>query len=116
LAVDSDDDDDGTINFILWNTDPSIAAVEGTTDIRGAWHYVVAVYDGAFLRIFVDGKQENMAAQTGNVYDNGRAITIGASGYGNYFDGLIGNAAIYNRALSAREIEWLYRESYCYYK
>jgi hypothetical protein len=86
----------------------------------GQWHHVAGTYDGTQLQLYVDGQP------TGNPYVYSGPIspmlansfvTIGSEdGRENcpncvnarYFDGLIDEATIYNRALSAAEIAAIY--------
>ena len=79
----------------------------GTTDVDdGRWHHVAGVYDGKFLRIYVDGIQES-AREVGSVAlsSNANRLFIGsAGGGGEFYPGLIDEAAVYTRALSATEV------------
>ena len=78
----------------------------GRTPAVGQWQHVAATYDGATARFFVDGVETASAPFAGNVGD-GNSWRIGA--YGSpatgFFDGLVDNVRIYDRALSASEIE-----------
>jgi len=66
--------------------------------------HVIGVFDGAFLRIYINGIQDNSLAQTG-VPDSlsGTNTYIGAFNGVNYFSGSLNGNRIYNRALSASE-------------
>ncbi len=79
----------------------------GTTDLDdGRWHHVAGVYDGQFVRIYVDGIQES-SRKIGAVTlsANARALMIGsASGRGEFFSGRIDEVAVYRRALSPTEV------------
>ena len=72
----------------------------------GQWEHVAATYDGATARFYVDGVEVASKPFTGNV-GNSNTWRLGA--YGNtpagFFDGLIDNVRIYDRALSAAEIQ-----------
>ena len=65
-----------------------------------------ATYDGATARFYVDGVETGSAPYSGNVGD-ATAWRIGAYGSpaSGFFDGLVDNVRIYDRALSASEIE-----------
>ncbi|HQT45349.1 MAG TPA: LamG domain-containing protein, partial [Candidatus Micrarchaeota archaeon] len=77
------------------------------------WHHVVATYDNATMRIYVDGSLAGSAAYGfGALPANGLPVFIGrnydswnASGY---FNGTIDEAAIFNRSLNASEIQQMY--------
>ena len=99
---------------------------------EGKWCCVAFTYDGRFVRSYLDGIFEprepelisnttgfpgypDGLVQTKNPYffpygtgNNGSDFTVGAvqlrSGMGNYFKGLIGGLAVFNRRLSVREI------------
>jgi len=82
------------------------------------WHHVVGAYDGAYLRIYVDGASEGMA-YIGSVvaYTGPAALRIGnirnsAHIFGpthvGVFDGAIDDVRIYDRALSGTEVADLY--------
>jgi hypothetical protein len=69
------------------------------------WTHLAATYDGATLRVFVNGVQAGKAAMTGTLLKSANALSIGGSVVlGEYFEGLIDEVRIYNRALTAAEI------------
>lgn len=100
------------------------------------WCCVAFTYDGRFIRSYLNGIFEprepelisnttgfpgypDGLVQTKNPYyfpygtgNNGSDFTVGAvqlrSGMGNYFKGLLGGLAVYNRALTPKEIRVLY--------
>jgi len=78
----------------------------GTTDITdGTWHHVSYTYDGATVRIYVDGVEENTAAV---VLDTGLAgetdINIGSQLGGSAFIGALDDVRVYESVLSAEAI------------
>jgi concanavalin A-like lectin/glucanase superfamily protein/Big-like domain-containing protein len=78
----------------------------GRTPTVGQWQHVAATYDGTTARFYVDGVETASAPYAGNVGD-GTSWRIGAYGAPatGFFDGSIDNVRIYDRALSASEIE-----------
>jgi len=86
--------------------------VMGTTVAKkNTWYHVAELWDGAFLRLFVNGVQEGTPASgSGNVGVTIKDVAIGSESYGgsNFFNGLIDEVRVYNRALSADEIQKLY--------
>ena len=70
------------------------------------WEHVAVTYDGATARFYVDGQQVATRAFTGNVGDS-NTWRIGAYGAGptGFFDGLVDEVRIYDRALAAAEIQ-----------
>jgi hypothetical protein len=72
----------------------------------GAWTHLAATYDGATQRIFVNGTQVASRAQTGAITTSTGALRIGGNSvWAEWFAGLIDEVRVYNRALSATEIQ-----------
>ena len=70
------------------------------------WTHLATTYDGTTLRIFVNGAQVTTLAVTGSIATSTGALMIGGNTmWGEYFAGLIDEVRIYNRALSAAEIQ-----------
>ena len=78
----------------------------GQTPVAGTWQHIAATYDGATARFFVNGTQVASKAFSGNVGDND-TWRIGA--YDNtpfgFFDGLIDEVRIYDRAVNGAQIQ-----------
>lgn len=81
------------------------------------WHYIVGVWiKGDSLKIYVDGvlADENTAISNSHLYDPGTSYgpSIGVYKRGaesdTFFEGVIDEVMIYNRALSAEEIRAIY--------
>jgi chitodextrinase len=70
------------------------------------WSHLAATYDGANLRIYINGTLAHAATSlTGNIQTSTGALRIGGNSiWGEYFQGLIDEVRIYNRALSSTEI------------
>jgi hypothetical protein len=81
--------------------------LNGTAAIAlNTWTHVALTYDGATMRMFVNGAQVSSRAQTGSIVVAPGALRIGGdSVWGEYFKGLIDEVRIYNRALTATEIQ-----------
>jgi hypothetical protein len=72
----------------------------------GRWSHVALTYDGAALRLYVDGTQVSSRAMTGTILGTTDPLWIGGNHpYGEYFDGVIDEARIYERALNSSEVE-----------
>lgn len=72
----------------------------------GVWHYVGATFDGTNIRTYVDGVLDNTSG-TFTYSTTGQNNYVGRSnhtGNENFINGSMGNAQIYNRALSAAEV------------
>ena len=76
-----------------------------TATVAGTWYHVVATYDGATMRIYVNGAQEGSRASTLSLPDTTHPVRIANSFAGtNHFDGRIDEVAVYTRALTAAEV------------
>ena len=81
----------------------------------GQFHHVAGTLDGARLKIYVDTVLEGDVAYSGTPLGNTAPLLIGAWGRGfdspipgRFFSGLIDETAVFNRALSAGEIQAIY--------
>ena len=81
--------------------------VNGTSNlVLNTWTHVAVTYDGATLRLFVNGVQVDSHAASGAVLTSTGVLRIGGNAYwGEYFKGLMDEVRIYNRALTAAEIQ-----------
>ena len=71
-----------------------------------AWTYVAFTYDGANLRLFINGTQVATRAATGAIQTTNNPLWIGGnSPYGEYFRGLIDEVRVYNRALAQADVQ-----------
>jgi hypothetical protein len=71
----------------------------------GAWHFVVGVYDGSFLRLYIDGVQVGTpAAATGAMsVDHTLGLTV-SEDIGSPMTGDVDEVAVWNKALTAAQI------------
>jgi PKD repeat protein len=70
------------------------------------WSHIAATYDGTSIRLFVNGVLVNSTAQVGAIAPSTQPLTIGGNAFsGQNWTGLIDEVRIYNRALSATEIQ-----------
>jgi hypothetical protein len=86
----------------------------GTRNVNdGQWHHVAAVYDGTNMFLYVDCTLDVSQPATGSIAQNNIPVCLGANaqawtgsgvGTGYFFNGLIDEASIYNRALTASEV------------
>jgi len=98
------------------NTDTNRPSGHVTTttefDIRGtaqvpanAWTHLAVTYDGATLRLYVNGAQASSKAVTGTIATSTGALRIGGNNiWSEWFTGQIDEIRMYSRALSASEI------------
>ena len=70
------------------------------------WSHLAVTYDGASVRLFVNGVMASSKAQTGAIQSSTAALRIGGNvPYGEYFLGRIDDVRVYNRALSTTELQ-----------
>jgi hypothetical protein len=112
----------GGVSFYLSsNRGASWAITSHASLTSGVWHHIAGTYDGARLRLYVDGQPYGgPLPHIGKISPMlaGSFVAIGSedgrTGFPNcidsrYFNGLIDEASIYNRALSDREISAIYK-------
>ena len=70
------------------------------------WTHVAGTYDGAQLRLYLNGSQVASQARTGSLQVTGSPLRIGGNTYSTeFFPGRIDEVRVYNRALSQSEIQ-----------
>jgi parallel beta-helix repeat protein len=93
---------------------PSYVEVISTEVINaGQWYCVAGTNDGSNLKLYIDGQLKDNVSSTGFLGVNNIA-KIGGGPDSSYFNGLIDDVRIYDRALTAVEIEWLYVDMLLY--
>jgi len=86
----------------------SVSTTSKVTDFTN-WHHVVGVYNGTDMMIYVNGVLASTpVAKTGVTQDSGQDLIIGDSATGSSFNGTIDDVMIFNRSLTADEINQLY--------
>ena len=71
-----------------------------------SWSFLAATYDGATLRLYVNGTLAASQAKSGAITSSTSQLQIGGDSiYGQYFKGLIDQVRIYNTPLSATQIQ-----------
>ena len=75
-----------------------------------SWHHLVGAREGSLLTVYLDGVNKINASGAGNIPFLDKLL-IGArpSPVSSFFNGQISDVRIYNRALSAEEVEQLYK-------
>jgi hypothetical protein len=76
------------------------------------WYFIVGIYDGSNVSLYVDGVLINSSQASGALQDFGTNVRIGAynniSGSSYQLSGTVDEVRIYNRALSNAEVTALY--------
>ena len=68
------------------------------------WTHLAATSDGSVMRLYRNGVMTSSAAVTGAPIASTGTLQLGASRYGESFNGRLDDARVYNRALSAAEV------------
>jgi Tol biopolymer transport system component len=94
---------------------PAAGGTAGTSDTgpsaksplpMNTWTFLAATYNGTSMILYVNGVQVASVAVSGNLATSTNPLQIGGdSFYGQYFQGLISNVRIYNKALSQSAIQ-----------
>ncbi len=73
----------------------------------GEWHHIAGTYDGKIFKAYIDGELAKEWEYAGKMPENTAPVTIGKRSKADecFFNGIIDEVAIFNRALSAEEIE-----------
>jgi hypothetical protein len=95
-----------TFRFRITAGAADVNVADTSSHLLDIWYNVVGTYDGSNMRIYVNGVLKNTRAQTGILATNAVTAKIGTFQGTNYnLTGRISNVSIYNRALSAQEIQ-----------
>ncbi|MHC4499232.1 MAG: LamG-like jellyroll fold domain-containing protein, partial [Planctomycetota bacterium] len=83
----------------------------------GTWYHIVGTWNGTNASIYIDGVIRANDSWSGTLGTNSAPLGIGAHSnngvsWSNYFNGIIDDVRIYDQALSAEEIQQLYRAAF----
>ncbi|KKL25968.1 hypothetical protein LCGC14_2399980, partial [marine sediment metagenome] len=100
-------------NFSV-STASKLPYLSSKTELRpGTWYHIAGTYDGAQLKIYVNGQLENSTPLAGSIaYPPEAFFQIGAYHDQDEFflgDGLVHEVRLYDRALSEAEVQTHYR-------
>ncbi len=101
---------DGTTGKVLLGLKNSTRVTNlssNSTILSNVSYHVAATYDGANMIIYINGIFDASVAQTGAIVGNQLPVLIGSHSGASpeYLNGTVDEIAIYNRSLSAAEIE-----------
>ena len=87
-----------------------VASIDSVQPNR--WYHLVGTYDGTALSIYLDGQLKTTTAHSGLSSANTSPVVIGAWDQTGFqgFQGVIDEAVMWNRALSANEIQNLFAQ------
>lgn len=76
--------------------------------VNGQWHNIVGSWNGTTKTIYVDGVLRNSVSKSGNLVTTTPGASVGRFGgttAGYWFGGSISSVSVYNKGLSANEIQ-----------
>ncbi len=96
----------GDIIFWQFYNDQGRDGCQPNSPAANEWHHITGTYDGQIFKCYIDGVFAEEWAYVGKMPQNTASVTIGkrSKEAGTYFDGMIDDVAIFDRALSAEEI------------
>jgi hypothetical protein len=99
--------------FQVVNTSEATAIASSSIRVTyGEWAHVAGVYDGATVRIYINGVQRGSAPLTGNIISYAQPLYLGAhGGPGEYMKGMIDEVSIFAQALTAEQVQALFQTS-----
>ena len=111
LSVANNNPSFGVVN----SSSAEATASDNTASVpNNQWFFLVGVYDGSQVYIYLNGSLIGwQSALTGTVFDSNGNLNFGVGATpGTSLDGKVDDVRIYNRALSATEIQQLYNAHY----
>jgi hypothetical protein len=106
---------DGRVVFGIWGTrDTAKVLVESADEFPlNTWTLLTGAYDGAAVKLYVNGKLSAGKLRTGLIARNGQPLILGKGlGYSKpSLKGRVGELRLYSRALTATEVKALFEET-----
>jgi hypothetical protein len=96
---------DGRLGFYTWTHRHWIEAGGSLAD--NTWHHVAVTLEGNIVRLYTNGLEVGQGTGTPAANLTGKGL-IGLYNYAWHFGGIIDDVIIFNKALSAEEIQQLY--------
>jgi hypothetical protein len=87
----------------------------GTTTLpTDRYSHLVGTWNGAVMRLYVDGVLQSSTAKTGTITNYNQPLHIGRLPSGNYLDGWVDEVALYSSTLTPAEVAQRYRGNEVY--
>lgn len=95
----------GGIVFVIKQNDTGVYAVGNGADIpSNEWHHACATYNGATMRLYLDGQQVASTPRTGPIDDDLLPLRIGSDDSGKFFKGILDETRIER---TTRGADWI---------
>ena len=107
-------DSSGYLTFIVQTDSGGSTALDASTNPiqTGQWYMVAGVYNGSTMKLYLDGQEVASRSKSGTIAtDDDRDAWIGgcpSNGKPQRWDGAIDEAAIFDKALTAEQLQALY--------
>ena len=107
--------DSSNFSFYLYTSSGGAGANKGSAIATGAWTHIAGTYDGANIRLYINGEEAGSASQTGTVESSTGSyggIAIGARRSGSsldqYVNGKIATTSVWISGLTHAQIKQIY--------
>jgi len=105
-AIEFDANGAKTLDFLFGDTTGTLRGPFSLKPPVGVWTHVAFTYDGTTVKGYLDGVQKLSVPTTQSLQARGQSLRIGVDGaFGQAFKGKMDQVRIYNRALTASEIQ-----------
>jgi hypothetical protein len=95
----------GAVIFWQFYNDAGRDSCSPNSPAAGEWHHIAATYNGKVFQCYIDGVLAQEWAYAGAMPKNTASVTIGRrSRGGTFFNGMIDDVRLYDRALTAGQI------------
>jgi hypothetical protein len=82
-----------------------VARGSARVSLTPTWTHLATTYDGSQVRLYVNGRLVASALQRGPLASGDGPLHIGGTTWGEWFDGLIDEVRVYDRALTTGELQ-----------
>lgn len=105
----SQDNGSSGVHYSFYDENGNYSSKTAGSLSKGTWHHIVHTYDGAYSSLYIDGEYVDRISAGTPPHNTTNDLHIGeAPDYGSV-DGTISEVRVYARALSEREIAYLYQ-------
>ncbi|HER35406.1 MAG TPA: hypothetical protein ENO19_08080, partial [Halothiobacillaceae bacterium] len=98
-----------SIEFFIYDDTWYTARAPVDSSFNGVWHHVAGTYDGASLKVYLDGALQATTAHVGTIASSTYTVNIARNSQmtDRFYAGAVDDVRIYSRALTSREINFL---------
>ncbi len=99
------------IEYFIYDGGWQVARYPVDSTFNGVWHHLAGTYDGSELRLYIDGTLVTTVAHSGTIASSPFNVNIGRNTEAStrFYEGALDDVRIYNRALSAGDVQELFR-------